>query len=99
MSLVETASVAQAAAEAVSQTRLDHQMMVGPLTLIGSNLRAHFSLVLVTTLPETHLSCCVMTVDFGRRGNIMLLDFGLRKRRWTGRGRLTDVIFKRRDGC
>ena len=70
-------------------------MMVGPLTLIRPNLRAHFALVFATNLPETDLFCWVMEIDVGRRGNIMLLDFGLRKRRWIGRGRLTDGNFKK----
>ena len=50
------------AAEAVSQTRLGHhiRVMVGPLTLIRSNVREDFALVFATTLPETDLFCCVI---------------------------------------
>src|SRR5260370_9289716 len=77
--LVADASVVQNATEAVSQTRLDRQMMVGPLNLIQPNLREHFAPPLATTLSETDLSCCVMEIDVGRRGNINASRLGFEK--------------------
>jgi len=80
--LVRDASVVQNATEAVSQTRLDRHMMVGPLSLIQPNLREHFAPMLATTLSETDMFCCVMEIDVGRQGNIIVSRLSLRKRRY-----------------
>ena len=80
----------QNATEAVSQTRLDRQMMVGPLTLIRPKPPRTVPLVLATTLPETDLFCCVMEFDVGRRGNTITSRLRIEKTSWSGRGRLID---------
>ena len=56
--------------------------MVGPLNFIRLNLREHFRPQGATTLPETDLFCCVMEIDVGRQGNIIVSRLSLRKRRY-----------------